>query len=64
MATANLILIKDEQASQNRARAAIESYSPRSDEQRLRLEPIPVRKGKHLDVDEVLARSFARVVGE
>ena len=64
MATANLILIKDEQTSQNRARAAIEAHSAKSDEQRIRLEPIPARKGKHLDVDSVLARSLARVVGE
>ena len=64
MATANSILIKDEQTSQNRARAAIEAYSSKSDEQRIRPEPIPVRKGKHLDVDAVLARSLARVVSE
>jgi hypothetical protein len=64
MATANLILIKDKQTAQKRARAAIEAYSPNSDEQRIRLERIPVRKGRHLDVDAVLARSFARVVGE
>lgn len=30
MATANLILIKDEQTTQNRARAAIEAYSVKS----------------------------------
>jgi hypothetical protein len=64
MATANLILIKDEQIAQNCARAAIEAYSSKSDEQRIRLEPIPPRKGRHLDVDAVLARSLARVMGE
>ena len=64
MATPNLILINDEQTAQNRARAAIEAYSSKSDEPRIRLEPIPVRKGKHLDVDAVLARSLARVAGE
>jgi hypothetical protein len=64
MATAKLIFIKDEQTSQNRARAAIEAYSVKPDEQRIKLEPIPVRKGRHLDVDAVLARSFARVVSE
>jgi hypothetical protein len=64
VATANSILIKDEQTTQHRARAAIEAYSLRSNEQRIRLEPIPVRKGRHLDVDAVLARSLARVVGE
>jgi hypothetical protein len=64
MATPNLILMKDEPTAQNQARAAIEAYSSKSDEQRIRLEPIPVRKGRHLDVDAVLARSLARVAGE
>lgn len=64
MATASLILIRDEQTAQNRARAAIEAYSVKSDERQIRPEPIPVRKGRHLDVDAVLARSLARVVGE
>lgn len=64
MATANLILIKDEQTAQNRARAAIEAYSAKSDEQQITLEPTPARRGKHLDVDAVLARSLARVAGE
>jgi hypothetical protein len=63
MATASLILIKDEQTNQHRARAAIEAYSVKSDERQIRPEPIPVRKGRHLDVDAVLARSLARVVG-
>ena len=63
MATPSLMLIKDEQTAQNHARAAIEAYSSKSDEQ-IRPEPIPVRKGKHLDVDAVLARSLARVAGE
>jgi hypothetical protein len=61
MATANLILIKDEQTTQNRARAAIEAYSVKSVE-RIDPRPIPVRKGRHLDVDAVLARSLAKVV--
>jgi hypothetical protein len=64
MATASLILIKDEQTAQNHARAAIEAYSSKSAEQPIRPEPIPVRKGRHLDVDAVLERSLARVVGE
>ena len=64
MATPNLMLIKDEQTAQNDARAAIEGHSSKSDEQPIRLEPIPVPKGRHLDVDAVLARSFARVPGE
>jgi hypothetical protein len=63
MATANLILIRDEQTTQNRARAAIEAYSVKPDE-RISTEPIPVRKGRHLDVDAVLARSLAKVVSE
>jgi len=62
MATANLI--NDEQTSQNRARAAIDAYASKSAEQPITLEPIPLRKGRHLDVDAVLARSLARVVGE
>ena len=64
MATANLILIKDEQTAQTRARAAIDAHSLKSNEQRIRLEPTPVRRGKPLDVDSVLARSLARVAGE
>jgi hypothetical protein len=64
MATANSILIKDEQTTQHRARAAIEAYSSKSDEQPIRPEPIPVRKGRRLDVDAVLAGSLARVVSE
>jgi hypothetical protein len=63
MATPNLI-IKDEQTAQNHARAAINAYCSRSDEKRIRPEPIPARKGRHLDVDAVLARSLARVVSE
>ncbi len=64
MATPDLILIKDEQTAQNQARAAIEAYSSKSDEQPIGLESIPVRKGRHLDVDAVLARSLLRVAGE
>jgi hypothetical protein len=64
MATPNLMLIKDEQTAQNHARAAIEAYSSKSDEQPIRPEPTPVRKGRHLDVDAVLSRSLARVAGE
>lgn len=64
MATANSILTKDEQTTQNRARAAIEAYSSKSEGQTIRLEPIPVRKGRHLDVDAVLAGSLARLVSE
>jgi hypothetical protein len=63
MATANLILIKDEQTTQNRARAAIEAYSVKSVE-RIDPRPIPVCEGRRLDVDAVLARSLAKVVSE
>jgi hypothetical protein len=61
MATADLTLINDGQTGQNLARA-IESSVER--EQQITQEPIPVRRGKHLDVDAVLARALARVVGE
>jgi hypothetical protein len=63
MATANLILVKDEQTSQNHERAAIEAYSVKSVE-RIDPRPIPVSNGRHLDVDAVLARSLAKVVSE
>jgi hypothetical protein len=59
MALANL-KNKDEQTPQQRARAWIEAYPNKSDELR-RSEQILVRKGKHLDVDGVLARSFKDV---
>ena len=62
MAPANSIT--DEQTTQLRARAAVEAYTSKSVEQPIRLEPIPVRKGKHLDVDAVLARSLAKVVSD
>jgi hypothetical protein len=61
MTTIDLPLIADEQTAQHRARAAVEAYTSKSAEQPIKLEPIPVRKGKHLDVDAVLARSLARV---
>lgn len=64
MATANSISINGEPTTQNRARAAIEAYASKAAEPPIRLEPIPVRRGKHLDVDAVLVRSLPRVVGE
>jgi hypothetical protein len=51
---------KDEQTPQERARAAIEAYPNKSDEL-ISLKRILVRKGQHLDVDGVLARSFKNV---
>ena len=59
MALANLN-DKDEQTPQKPASAAIAGYSKKSDELRSP-ERIPVRKGKRLDVDGVLARSFKDV---
>ena len=56
MALANL-KDKDQQTPQKRARAALEAYPNKSDELRS-AERILVRKGQHLDVDGVLARSF------
>jgi hypothetical protein len=50
----------DEQTPQERARAAIEAYPNRSDEL-ISSKQIRVRKGQHLDVDRVLARSFKDV---
>jgi hypothetical protein len=46
---------RDGQRPQERARAAIEAYPSKSDEQ------IRVRRGQHLDVDGILARSFRDV---
>ena len=63
MATANSILIKDEPTSQNRARAAIEAYTSKSDE-RIAPSSDPVSHKRHLDVDAVLARSVRKVVSE
>jgi hypothetical protein len=48
---------KDERTSQERA--AIEVYVPQSDELS-RPAPILVRKGQHLDVDGILARSLPK----
>jgi hypothetical protein len=63
MALANSIVIKDRQTNQNRAQAAIETYSVKSVE-RIDPRPVPVSHGHHLDVDAVLARSLPKVVGE
>ena len=63
MALTNLKVIKDEQATQPRAPEPIASYNARSDEG-AGPRPIPVRKGLHLDVDAVLARSLPRLTAE
>lgn len=59
MELANLKVVKDLQISQNRAAAAIEGLV-KSAEETIQA-PIPVRKGLHLDVDEVLRRSLPSV---
>jgi hypothetical protein len=51
---------KDKQTPQERARAAIEAYPNKSGEL-ISSKQILVRKGQHLDVDGVLARSFKNV---
>ena len=63
MALANLRAIKEESTTQNRARAAVQAYASKSDE---RISPglNRVRRGRHLDVDAVLARSLPKVVGQ
>ena len=57
MALNNLRVVNDQQAIQSRAQAAIESYKAKSNEQ-ARSQQISIRKGRHLDVDDVLARSL------
>ena len=51
---------KDEQMPQERARAAREAY-PNKSAELISSKQIHVRKGQHLDVDGVLARSFRDV---
>jgi hypothetical protein len=62
MALANLRVFKDE-ATQDRALVAIETDAGKPDE---RISPgsIPVRKGRYLDVDGVLARSLPQVASQ
>lgn len=49
--------IKDERTLPGRARAAMEVYAPRANDLSS-VAPIRVRKGQHLDVDGILARSL------
>ena len=63
MTTANVRAIKDEQTTQNLARAAIEAYTSKFDE-RISAGLIQVSRGQRLDVDAVLARSLPKAVGE
>jgi hypothetical protein len=57
MTSANSKNKDDQPTRQERSRAAIEGYSI-AFEERSRLGQILVRKGRHLDVDGVLARSL------
>jgi hypothetical protein len=57
MALNNLRVVNDQQAIQSRAQAAIESYQAKWNEQ-AGSQQISIRKGRHLDVDDVLARSL------
>jgi hypothetical protein len=61
MATANLRV--DEQTTQNLGRPALEVHIAKPDEG-ISPRPIPVSRVRRLDVDAVLARSLAKVVGE
>lgn len=63
MAPANSKVVKDELTTQNRARAAIEAPTSKSDE-RIGSPPDRISQGRRLDVDAVLARSLPKVVSE
>jgi len=63
MAQANLREVKDERTTQDRARAAIQTYQAKPAVP-ISLGPIPLRKGRRLDVDEVLARSLPKTIGQ
>jgi hypothetical protein len=63
MELANSRQVKDQQTTQNRARAAIEAYPGKPDE-RISPGPIPVSPRRQLDVDAVLARSLRKVESE
>lgn len=63
MAPTNLRMVKHEQTTQVRAPAAIVAYPARSDA-RIGLGPIPVFKGRYLDVDGILERSLPGAFGQ
>ena len=63
MTLTNLRVINDEPTNQTRAQAAIESYKLKSNERAIS-QPLSIRKGRHLDVDEVLARSLPSLTVE
>lgn len=63
MAVANLIIEENEQPTQNRARTGMEANTSKSDE-RIGPGSDPVSRGRHLNVDEVLAGSLRKVGSE
>ena len=63
MKAINLSDIKEDQTNQDRARAEIETYHARPDEQ-VGPSPGPVSQRRRLDVDAVLARSLRSVESE
>jgi hypothetical protein len=63
MPLTNPTVINDEQTIQSSAQAAIASYHATSNEQAAP-QRISLRKGRHLDVDEVLARSLPSLTVE
>jgi hypothetical protein len=63
MPLTNPTVINDEQTIQSSAQAAIASYHARCNEQTAS-QRISIRKGRHLDVDEVLARSLPSLTVE
>jgi hypothetical protein len=63
MEQANSREVKDEQTPQDRARAAIQNYHAEPAEG-IGLGAIPLRKGRRLDVDEVLARSLPKTISQ
>ena len=63
MVLTNLRVVDDEPTNQTRAQAAIESYNAKANERAVS-QPVSIRKGRHLDVDEVLERSLPKVAGQ
>ena len=61
MEPGKLRIVKGFHISQHRTAAAIEGLTVKPDEQDNILGPIPIRKGLHLDVDEILRRSLPSV---
>lgn len=55
-------IVETDQTAQDRARGATLGHTSESNE-RTSLDPIPRRKGRRLDVDEILTRSLPKVVG-